>query len=177
MADDTQDILTPAQRKVLIAAATMFIDEAFEDIKDISKGGDIDDTATFAYCLPGQFQHHYTGIFLKQFLVCAIRVADRLAHWHGGEIPSCTAECLALRGIIREAECMLDEKAEQEGTKLECDFDPFIDEAFPDLDINLLFDQALDGIEDTPKAKEMGMYLKPSQWFEPAYGDVHPFCL
>jgi hypothetical protein len=47
--------------------------------------------------------------------------------------------------------------------------------AFPDLDIDLLFDPAWDGVEDTDVAEEMGMFLKPAEWFGEAYGPVHPY--
>ncbi len=53
----------------------------------------------------------------------------------------------------------------------------FVDVAFPDLDVDLLFKQEWDGIEDTDTAEFLGMYLKPSQWFKPVYGrPAHPFC-
>ncbi len=154
-------LLTPEQRSALIDAAILLVDEACNDFATISNGGSIDDTYLFAEYLPKQFRHYYSETFLKKFLICIIRVADRLKDWDGENIPTCTAECLALRAIVQEADG---------------DFDLFVDYAFPDADADLLFVQELDGIEDTDVADEMNMYLRPSEWFEPAYGHIHPCC-
>lgn len=113
--------------------------------------------------LPPQFQYHYKdALFVKSFIVCVVRVADRLARWRKGTIPASTAECLALKLIIERAKLWLEMKGKVEGLDQELDFDLFEDVAFPDLDIELLFDPALDGIEDTDVARIMGMVLKPS---------------
>jgi hypothetical protein len=169
-------ILTRKQRRALIAAAMMLIDEMFDDYKSVCDGEPIDETIVFAEYLPIQFRHYYNELFLKKFIICVIRIADRLVDWDEGEIPACTAECLALRAIIDRAKGLLEMKAEEEGAEPEDDFEPFVDVAFPDLDAELLFSQAMDGIEDTEAAKDMGMFIKPSQWFVPAYGSVHPYC-
>lgn len=171
MSDNAQEkILTPAQQRALVAAVSIFLDNAFDDLAGIIKGESFDDTI-FDECLPSQFRHHYNVLFLKRFLVCAIRVADRIADWDGWTIPACTAECLALRAIVHYAEAVLDSNNEEDS-----DLDIFVDAAFPDLDIEILFEQALDGFENTEIAKELGMFIKPTQWFLPAYGDIHPYC-
>jgi len=66
--------------------------------------------------------------------------------------------------------------AEEQGDEADDDFEEFEEAAFPDLDVELLFDPSLDGIEDTGVAEYMGMALKPSEWFKPVYGEVHPYC-
>jgi len=104
-----------------------------------------------------------------------MRVADRVAMWDGGTIPASTAECLALMAIIEKAKMLLEMKGEEDGRYQEADFSLFEDIAFPDLDILLLFNPALDGIEDTHVAIYMGMALKPSEWFKQIYAPVHPY--
>lgn len=167
-------ILSQAQRKALLDGATVLIDELFDDFIHISEGGAVKETMVLS-ALPPQFRHHYKELFVKSFIVCVIRVADRLATWREGTIPASTAECLALKLIIEKAEMLLEMKSEVEGMDSEMDFSLFEDVAFPDLDIELLFDPALDGIEDTDVARALGMVLKPQDWFKPIYDDVHPY--
>ena len=40
--------------------------------------------------------------------------------------------------------------AEEEGSAPDGDFEDFVEAAFPDLDVEFLFDPAMDGIEDSP---------------------------
>ena len=87
---------------------------------------------------------------------------------------SCTAEELALHVLIEEArECL-----ETEG--IEPEFSEFEDQVFQDdMDINILYDMALDGVENTPVGDSMGYgNLQFDQWFEPflnASTPVHPY--
>jgi len=75
---------------------------------------------------------------------------------------SCTAEELSLRVLIQEAK----EGLEMQG--IEPDFSEFEDQAFQDdMDIEILYDMALDGIEDTSVGDKMGYgNLEFDQWFE-----------
>ena len=87
---------------------------------------------------------------------------------------SCTAEELALHVLIEEA----GEGLKAKGT--EPDFSEFEDRAFQDdLDIEILYNLALDGIEDTPVGDSMGYgNLQFDQWFEPflnASTPIHPY--
>ena len=175
MSDD-YDCLSPAQTDALLTGATLFLDELFDDLVAVGRGAAFEDTVSLEGCLPWQFRHRYDGFFLRRFLICAVRVVDRLADWDEEPIPASTAECLALRAIVDRAKAVLQMKAEEEGGEPDDDFEEFEEAAFPDLDAELLFDPALDGIEDTDVAKHMGMVLKPTEWFKPIYREVHPYC-
>lgn len=176
MSKNKENILSNAQHDALINGAVVLIDDLYTDYIRISKGEAIDDSMVLADCLPRQFRHRYTELFVKKFIVCVIRVADRLAVWDGGTIPASTAECMALMAIIEQAKMWLEMKGEENGRYQEADFSLFEDDAFPDLDAHLLFDLGLDGIENTQMAKQMGMALKPSEWFKPIYfAPVHPY--
>ena len=175
MGDDKQgDILSTEQRDALITGAALPLDETFDALEHVSNGVSLGET--LAGCLPPQFLRHYDGYFLRRFLICAARVADRLADWEDGLIPACTAECLALRAIVERAQAVLQMRAEEQGDEAADDFEDFEEAAFPDMDVELLFDPSMDGIEDTKTAERMGMALKPSQWFDETYGEVHPYC-
>lgn len=175
MSREKVTVLSRVQRNALLHGATMLIDELFDDFIHVSEGGAVDDCMALSGCLPLQFRHHYNELFVKSFIVCVVRVAERLATWKGGTIPASTAECLALRAIIENAKLLLETEDKVEGKDQEMDFSFFEDVAFPDLDIELLFNPALDGIEDSDVAKIMGMVLKPQDWFKPIYGPVHPY--
>ena len=166
-----QSILSDKQRNALVHGATVFIDELFEDFANLKKGWPIELSDVLAEYLPERFYHLYDEKFVKKFIVSAIRIADRLPEWKSGFIPTSTAESLALWAIIQYAKSWL----EREGDDEEKDFNLFIDLAFPDLDFELLFDRSFDGIEESDVARKMGMFLKPSEWFDEAYGPVHPF--
>jgi len=177
MSNDYQyDTLSPAQMDALLTGEALLLDEVFDALEHVGNGTSLEATAALAGCLPPQFQRHYDGFFLRRFLICAARVADRLAAWDEEPIPACTAECLALRAIVDRAKAVLQMGAEEQGDEADDDFEEFEEAAFPDMDVELLFDLSLDGIEDTEVAEYMGMALRPSEWFEPAYGEAHPYC-
>ncbi len=87
---------------------------------------------------------------------------------------SCSAEELGLHVLIEEA---------REGLKtqgIEPEFSEFEDQVFQeDMDINILYDMALDGVENTAVGDSMGYgNLQFDQWFEPflnASTPVHPY--
>ena len=87
---------------------------------------------------------------------------------------SCTAEELALYVLIEEARNALNEQ----GTG--ADFSEFEDQAFQDdMDILVLYDMSLDGIDDNAIGDGMGFgNLEFDKWFEPflnASTPVHPY--
>ena len=130
--------LSQVQREALLRGASMLIDDLFDDYARVSEGGKVNDCTALAEYLPPQFRHRYGELFVKSFIVCMVRMADRLATWEGGAIQASTAESLALRAIIEKAK--LEGEAEEQGRECTVSFDGFIEEAFPDLDIDFLFD-------------------------------------
>ena len=125
--------------------------------------------------LPSKYLHRYDGGFRRKFLVTLLTVGYKLAQ---SEPPvplfSCTAEELALHVLIEEA---------TEGLKtqgIEPEFSEFEDQVYQDdMDINILYDMSLDGIEDTTIGDNMAFAnLQFDQWFEPflnASTPVHPY--
>ena len=84
---------------------------------------------------------------------------------------SCTAEELGMRALVYEAEDALKTQG------IEPDFSEFEEEAFQDMDIDILYDMALAGVEDPPIGVSMD-HLKFELWFEPflnATTPVHPY--
>ncbi len=109
------------------------------------------ETPPFVTALPSKYLLQYDGGFRRKFLVILLTVGYKLAQ---AEPPvplfSCTAEELGLHVLIEEA---------REGLKaqgIEPEFAEFEDRAFQDdMDIQILYDMALDGIEDTPVGDNM----------------------
>jgi len=173
---EAKKLNTNIQREALLSGANILIDELFEDLFSINNGETIDSSMVLNEYLPRQFKRHYNVLFVKKFIVCVIRLSESIKTWKGEEeIPASTAECIALRAIVKEAETWSEMKAEKDNKYSQMDFSEFEDIAFPDFDFELLFNLALDGIEDTSMAEKMGMVLKPSDWFKPIYASVHPY--
>jgi hypothetical protein len=88
-------------------------------------------------------------------------------------LPSCTAEELALHILIEQAKNQLRAEA------IESDFSLFVSLAFQDLDFEVLYDMAMDGIEDTTVGTELAYDNLPfDNWFEPflnATMPIHPY--
>lgn len=148
----------------------MLIDEFLEDLVDLGREPlDLDNSFIGMY-LPDQFRARYNGLFVKKLLVCLITVVWKLDQ--PGQWPlACTGEQLALRALIERAEMHL----EHEGR--EADFGDFIELAFQDTDLDMLFNPAFDGIEDSDIADYLGARtLHPDRWFEHFYSEipVHP---
>ena len=161
------DCLPESHREALHTALCLLVDDFLNDPEY--------DEPLFITALPSKYLLQYDGGFRRKFLVTLLTVGYKLAQ---AEPPvplfSCTAEELGLHVLIEEA---------REGLKtqgIEPEFSEFEDQAFQDdMDIKILYDMALDGIEDTPAGDSMGYgNLQFDQWFEPflnASTPVHPY--
>jgi hypothetical protein len=169
---DTQpSTLPPDHWDALRASIDILIDGFSDDIARLM----IDEVGfehTFmSIYLPPQFKSRYNALFAKKLLVCLITVAwkfDQPGNWP----LACTGEQLALRALVERAE------SETELDGKDYDFGDFWELAFPDCDLDMLYEPAFDGIEDSDIADEMGArHLHPDRWFEPLYDGipVHPY--
>ena len=166
----SDDILPPDHRDALLAAVDRLTDEFFEDVAALLADGEFAETS-MADDLPSRYLPRYTPLFAKQFLVCVTTVAWKLRA-PGAHRLACRAEELALGALIRAAEGILSEGGGQ------ADFDLFADTAFEDLDFELLFSPALDGIDESQTGRYLGVgSLRFEEWFSPFRGDepVHPY--
>jgi hypothetical protein len=175
MLDDDQGLerlLPDDHRAALISGANFLVDECLQDIEDLADPEfPFADTRMMLH-LPRQHLRHYTPLFARKFTVCVVTVAWKLT-WPRPLPLACLAEELALSAIIDEATTFL----ELQGVV--ADFDDFIEEWFQDLDFEILFDPAKDGIDDSEQGRRLGIgSLHPRDWFEPFGGPaavVHPY--
>lgn len=170
----TKKQLPGRAQAALREAVVVLNDELQMDIGALLAGGEFQDTFVSTY-LPDKYLPSYDLGFLRRFLVCVVVVGWKLfdpAHEHR---LACTAEELALNAILRRAEAVLEFNEEEPA-----DFSLVEDDAFEDMDFQMLFDLSLDGIEDSPSGKYLRMVnLKLKEWFLPfnaRRGDVvHPY--
>jgi hypothetical protein len=161
------DCLPESHREALSDALCILVDDFLND-------PDYDNSLCIS-ALPSRFLHRYDGSFRRKFLVTLLTVGYKLALTEPPvHLLSCTAEELALYLLIEEARNALIEQ----GTG--ADFSEFEDQAFQDdMDILVLYDMSVDGIEDSAIGDDMALdSLHFDKWFEPflnASTPVHPY--
>ena len=161
------DSLPESHREALHDALCLLVDDFLNDPAH-------NDTL-FITALPSKYLNRYDGGFRPKLLVALLTVGYKLAQ---PELPvsllSCTAEELSLHVIIEEAKEGLETKG------IDSDFSECEDQVYQDdVDINILYDMSLDGIEDTTIGDNMAFAnLQVDQWFElflNASTPVHPY--
>ena len=159
--------LPQSHREALYASLCLLVDDFLND-------PDNDSPLCLTY-LPRRYLPKYNGGFGRRFFVSLLTVGYKLAQ-SDPPVPffSCTAEELALHVLIEEA------KEGLEANGIDPDFTEFEDQVYQDdMDISVLYDMSLDGIEDTSIGDNMAFAnLQFDQWFEPflnATTPVHPY--
>lgn len=159
------DSLSMQEQEALQASCDILIDSIFSEISDVETPEDIVNTIIGGY-LPERYTYKYTPLFLRQFAVCIITVAWKLAQPQ--RIPlSCVAEELAVWTMIKIAKGVLEDTEGYEGG-IDNAFFEFIGEYFEDTDFEYLYDDAYDGIDETEVGQSLGMSsLAFSDWLKP----------
>ena len=157
------NILTPPEQQALSRACDFLIDTMLNDAEGVETPEDIHDTIIGIY-LPPRYLQKYTPLFFRKFTICLITVAWKLAQ--PAHFPlSSLAEELAAWAIIQEAKRQLNDEMD---AKVENAFDAFIDGYFEDLDLEYLYDNSYDGIDETEVGEMMGISsLALKDWFQP----------
>ena len=157
--------------QALQTAGNILIDEFSDDVGRLLAGTEFDDSFWMSNHLPPQFRPKYTTLLAKKLLVCVVVVAWKLEQ-PDGSLLACVGEHLALRALIERAEVELGLQGK------EVNYSSFWDLAFPDADIEMLFDPAWDGIEDSEIGDQLGVRnLAVEHWFDPLHDivAVHPY--
>jgi len=103
------------------------------------------------------------GLFAQKFLVAVVDVTGRLTK--GWEPLACVAQELGLRVLLNQVEVV----AESADVALDDGWRGHLEEMlFEDLDHEMLYDPAYDGIEDDPASQPPGMApMRFEDWFKP----------
>jgi hypothetical protein len=136
----------------LVMAATQIIDELFQDIETLARGGggsvaDSEGAYFVLEDLPQRFAHQYNGRFARNFHVATVMVTGRLSadQWLP---PASVGEALAPHLVIQRAQYLLvDHKIFDRSQAREL-YLGFGDAAFEDVDHEWLFRTDMDGFED-----------------------------
>jgi hypothetical protein len=126
------DILTPRAQEALEMGCNWIIDHCFENYNDLKDPEHFEDTILGKH-LPSRYLHRYTPLLYKQFAVCIITVAWKLAQPKHMPLSS-VAEELAAWAIINQAKALTEE--DKDGEAIEKVLEKFIDEYFEDLDLS-----------------------------------------
>ena len=110
--------------------------------------------------LPARYRHRYDEGFVRRFLAVLEAVIDKLGRPDSGPLES-TAQELVLHGLLASAE----ELAELNG--VDVDFDLFRNSCLEDLDHELLYHPAFDGVEDVTDPELRFANLAFVDWFKP----------
>lgn len=175
-------LLTPGEQEALAAGCDSVINHLFEDIATISN----DQRKTDAHMwltgyLPRRYLLKYTPLFCRQFTVCAITVAWKLAQPKRLRLSS-VAEELAAWAILTEARLYLALKHDgEDDASTEETLEVFRMNYFEDEDFLFLFDDATDGIDESPFGPMMGFVsFAFEDWFRPFSAEpsrtAHPYC-
>ncbi len=181
------EVLTPREQQALLQACDWLIDHAFDEFASINEPKDVLETVLGSH-LPERYTYRYTPLFYKKFAVCLMTVAWKLAQPEHHPLSS-LAEELAAHAIIREAMARLEMEEEEEDAEGKGDqeqthepLDAFLDAYFEDMDVEILFEDRYDGLDETEIAKVLGMSsLAFGDWFLPFSEEpsrvAHPYVL
>jgi hypothetical protein len=151
----------------LIYAADIVIDELIDDVVSLrairsTSAAAIEDTWVLSQ-LPARFAGSYTPLFAQKFLVAVVDVTGRLTK--GWEPLASLAQELGLRLLFNQVEIV----ADTAGVALDDDWRGHLEDLFfEDVDHELLYDPAYDGIEGDRASEPPGMAaLRFEDWFTP----------
>jgi hypothetical protein len=134
----------------LMMAATIVIDELFQDVRLLGRDTVADSDEVFMVLeLPERFARHYDGRFARNFLIAMIMVTGRLAEveWTS---PASVDEALALHVVVKRARVLLDMHELFDEQTLRRLYHGFDDAAYDDVDHEWLYQRDMDGFEDDP---------------------------
>lgn len=170
------DILSPRAQEALEMGCNWIIDHCFEEYSE-AKGPESFEKSILGEYLPHRYLQKYTPLFLKQFAVCVITVTWKLAQPEPLLLSS-VAEELAALAIIHAAEDLTED--EEYGEEIHEALETFIDVYLEDRDVEFLFSDSSDGLDETEVGKALGMAsLAFPHWFQPFSRDnsriAHPY--
>ncbi|MEB8338129.1 hypothetical protein [Streptomyces endophyticus] len=166
----------------LMWATDVLVDQLFMDVHTLTEGhtnvAECEDVLWHLEGLPNRYALRYDAKFARRFLVTVIAMTTRFTQGTFTEL-SCVAEELALRLLLTEAKVCLETFGLLD-TGVEQALDCFADLVYEDMDHAWLYDDATDGIEDSPIGRAPRVApLGLADWFTPFNEGryVHPYAM
>ncbi|WBB64330.1 hypothetical protein O7599_18250 [Streptomyces sp. WMMC500] len=164
----------------LVWATDVMVDQLFMDVQTLAEAdtdvAECEGVLWHLEELPGRYALRYDARFARRFLVTVIAMTTRFTQGTFTQL-SCVAEELALRLLLAQAKASLetfDLLDDGVSSALDC----FADLVYEDMDHELLYDDAMDGIDDSPVGDVLGVAtMQLGDWFKP-FNDgryVHPY--
>ncbi|MGW9043449.1 hypothetical protein ACWGQL_12950 [Streptomyces lydicus] len=164
----------------LVYSTDILVDELFEDVQVLAEEG-----ATVAECkghlwhledLPERYALQYDVLFARRFLVTVIAMTTRFT---GGSFQQlgCVAEELALKFLLDSATVSLDTFGLLDDD-VKAALDAFAENVYEDADFEWLYDDSMDGIDESPAGEALGIApMSIGSWFTPFNEGrfVHPY--
>ncbi|MGN5732156.1 hypothetical protein [Arthrobacter psychrochitiniphilus] len=154
-------------------AYVSLIDELFEDLSLLRESTESAAETQQIANLPPLHAASYGPLFAQQFLTVAIELGSALATEFAA--PSCVAQELALKLVLDQVEAL---ESMLPNMALAQDWRGMAEDTlYEDLDHELLYDPAMDGISSSPLNESLGIAdLNLSAWFTPFNGRaVNPY--
>jgi hypothetical protein len=164
----------------LVYASDIFVDELFEDVQTLTQEDtnvtECDGPLWHFEELPARYALQYDGLFARRFLVTVIAMITRFTDGSFQQL-SCVAEELALRLLLNEAHVTLETFGLLDDG-VSAALEAFADNVYEDMDHEWLYDDSVDGIDESPVGEALGVApMGFKAWFTPFSKDryVHPY--
>ncbi|MFF5090716.1 hypothetical protein [Streptomyces niveus] len=154
----------------LVYATDILVDELFQDVQTLTE-----EDATAAECdgtlwhfedLPERYALQYDARFARRFLVTVIAMTTRFTDGSFQQL-SCVAEELALKLLLNETNVTLETFGLLDDG-VSAALDSFADNVYEDMDHEWLYDDSMDGIDESAVGAALGVApMAFKAWFTP----------
>ncbi|GAA4304323.1 hypothetical protein GCM10023086_21410 [Streptomyces venetus] len=154
----------------VVYATDVLVDELFQDVQTLATGA-----TTAAECdsplwriddLPERYALQYDARFARRFLVTVIAMTTRFTDGSFQRL-SCVAEELALRLLLHETKVTLETYGLLDDG-VSAALDSFAGNVYEDMDHEWLYDDSMDGIDDSDAGAALGVTpMAFKTWFTP----------
>ncbi|MFE1197851.1 hypothetical protein ACFW6E_34745 [Streptomyces olivaceoviridis] len=164
----------------LVWATDVLVDQLFGDVQTLTEEdtnvAECDGPLWHLEDLPARYALQYDGLFARRFLVTVVAMTTRFTDGSFQRL-SCVAEELALRLLLNEAHVTL-ETFGLLGDGVSAALEAFADNVYEDMDHEWLYDDAMDGIDESPVGEVLRIApMGFKAWFTPFNRGrhVHPY--
>lgn len=154
----------------LVYATDILVDELFQDVQTLTEedttAADCDSPLWHFEDLPERYALQYDARFARRFLVTVIAMTTRFTDGSFQQL-SCVAEELALKLLLAETNVTLETFGLLDDG-VSAALDSFADNVYEDMDHEWLYDDSMDGIDESSVGEALGVApMAFRAWFTP----------